>query len=66
MATLNIDAHCVDDEFESSILASYGVRIISMENAPWSVIFEGPREGLRQMYLDNWGDDRDVSDDIVD
>lgn len=55
MSILTIDAHCIDKEFEQRIEANYGVAIVSMEGAPWAVVFEGPREGLAQMVSDCWG-----------
>ena len=57
MATIELEAFCIDDEFESSILTSYGVKIIDRTNAPWNVTFEGSREGLASMADVWWGID---------
>lgn len=59
MAKIELEAFCIDDEFESSILANYGVKIIDRTSAPWNVIFEGPREGLVSMADAWWGIDID-------
>jgi hypothetical protein len=56
MSILTIDAHCIDKEFEQRIEADYGVAIVSMEGAPWSVVFEGPSEGLKAMVETEWGE----------
>ncbi len=57
MAKIDLQAFCIDDEFESSILASYGVKIIDRTNAPWDVTFEGSVEGLVSMADAWWGID---------
>ena len=57
MSILIIDAHCIDVKFEEMIQETYGVAIVSMEGAPWSVVFEGPRNGLAAMVVAEWGSD---------
>jgi hypothetical protein len=69
MARVLLEAHCIEDEFEASILANHGVRIGSREGEPWDVEFIGPREGPRKMYEEHWGDcgsDRDIDEMIED
>lgn len=56
MSILTIDAHNIDTEFEEMIQETYGVSIVSMEGAPWLVVFEGPREGLSAMIVAEWGE----------
>lgn len=56
MSILTIDAHNIDTEFEEMIQETYGVSIVSMEGAPWYVVFEGPREGLSAMIVAEWGE----------
>ncbi len=57
MSILRIDAHNVDKDFEEQILSDYGVTIIDMAEAPWTVVFEGPKDKLIEMVNDHWGDD---------
>lgn len=64
MSILTIDAHCIDKEFEQKIEAVYGVSIVSMEGAPWSVVFEGPASGLKAMVVAEWGESTYSDSDI--
>ena len=64
MSILTIDAHCIDKEFEQRIEVDYGVAIVSMEGAPWSVVFEGPREGLTAMVETEWGESTYTAEQI--
>ena len=54
MAVLNIDAHCMDGDFEVKILNDYGVTITDRSEAPWNFKFEGPRDGLIKMVVEHW------------
>lgn len=66
MSILTIDAHCIDKEFETRIQTEYGVAIVSMEGAPWAVVFEGPREKLAEMVDAEWGENSYTADEIND
>lgn len=52
---VELDAHSLDGEFESIILRDYGVVVSDRTGEPWSVIFEGSRDGLARMVQDHWG-----------
>jgi hypothetical protein len=58
MATLKIEAHCVDEQFEKEIKVDYGVAIIDRSDEPWCVVFEGDRSKLVAMVAEHWGEDR--------
>lgn len=64
MTQLTTCAYCFDEEFEAMILNAYGVRVIDKTDVPYSVVFEGDREKLAQMYTAHWSPDSD--EDILD
>ncbi len=57
MTHLIIEAFGLDEEFEALILKDFAVRVKDRTKEPWSVVFEGPREGLIAMYNEHWADD---------
>jgi hypothetical protein len=65
MATVTVPAHVIDDEFESEI-AKVDVRIIDRTNAPWAVVFEGPRAGLEAILRKSWGGEESDIQQMID
>jgi len=64
MSFLTIEAYVLDDEFLSSIQSQFGVTLKDSSNAPWSVVFEGPRDQLIACNesLGNSNDDIDIEE----
>lgn len=63
MKYLTLEAHCLDDEFETEISRDFGVSIVDRTDEPWSVTFAGPEQGLRDMYWVHWGEPNGESPD---
>jgi len=60
MTRITLPAHLLD-ELEPG-LPAYGVTIVDRTHEPWAVTFEGPKQGLRDMYYERWGSDDPMPD----
>lgn len=58
MATLRIEAHAIDDDFEKSIKNDFDVVIIDRVEEPWCVTFKGERANLVKMVAVHWDAER--------
>lgn len=63
---LNIDGHCIDDEFIELIKKEYDVEIIGSIENPWNIVFKGSKKNLIKMYKDHWNQDFDNEVDSLD
>lgn len=62
MATLEITAACLDDEFRA-MLAARGITIVD-DSDHFNVKFEGPRVALIAMIAEHWPDE-DYPNELV-
>lgn len=56
MTYLTVCAHDVTEDFEQQILADYKVTVKDRRDEPWSVVFEGDRAALIDMFNRHWAD----------
>jgi len=54
MATVTIEAHCLDEEFIQTIKRDFNVEVVDRSKEPWSVQFSGSRESLANMLNLHW------------
>lgn len=54
MTFLTVSAHLLTDEFVDQIQKEYQVTIKDRTDEPWTVVFEGERDDLINMFSDHW------------